>query len=79
MHLFSAYLVGRMFSGIPGALPSLGTEPPPSSHPAESALTGHGGSPISVSCGRARRRGFERLQRSHVARALRVASRHQSR
>jgi hypothetical protein len=29
MHLFSAYLVGRTFSSIPGALPSLGTEPPP--------------------------------------------------
>jgi len=43
MHLFSAYLVGRTFSSIPGALPSLGTAPPPpSSHLVESALTGHG-------------------------------------
>jgi hypothetical protein len=44
MHLFSAYLMGRTFGSIPGALPSLGTEPPPpSSHPVESALTGHRG------------------------------------
>src|SRR6266567_2199496 len=48
-------LVGRTFSSIPGALPLLSTEPP-SSHPIESALTGHGGSSISVGLGGPRTR-----------------------
>lgn len=28
LHLFSVYLIGQTFSSIPGALPSLGSEPP---------------------------------------------------